>query len=81
MNPPAASPTAVPPWQLPDSYFADWNPLVVNEYIRRLDRENQLSLALAAVDWAADATAPESPLADYLAGIKDDLTQALQLAD
>lgn len=81
MNPPTESPTAVPPWQLPDAYFAAWNPLVVNEYIRRLDRENQLSLALAAVEWAQEKSSPESPLTDYLAGIKDDLTQALQLAE
>ena len=81
MNPPAESPAAVPPWQLPDAYFADWNPPVVNEYIRRLDRENQLSLAIAAVEWAKEKSNAESPIADYLAGIKDDLTQALQLTE
>lgn len=75
------SPTAVPPHDLPDSYFADWNPLVVNEYISRLSREDQISLALAAVSWAADPvrTAPNHPVAACLAGAQDDLTQALQL--
>ena len=50
MTIPAGKPTAIPPWQLPDTYFAEWNPWVVNEYIRRLSRENQISLAVAAVD-------------------------------
>ena len=47
---PAAETPEVPPGQLPDEYFADWNPLMVNEYLRRQPLADQVSLALTAVE-------------------------------
>lgn len=76
---PAAETPEVPPGQLPDEYFADWNPLTVNEYLRRQPLADQVSLALAAVEWTREKADAQDAVSDFLAGDKDDLTQALQL--
>lgn len=76
---PAAETSEVPPGQLPDEYFADWNPLTVNEYPRRQPLAEQGYLGLAAVEWARDKADAQDTVSDFLAGPKNDLTQALQL--
>ena len=68
-----------PPTEIPDSSFADWDPLTVNEFLRRQPADARLSLALAALQWTYDEINKESPAAGLLATAREDLTQALQL--
>ena len=71
-------PANPPAHNLPPEFFKDWNPLTVNEFLRRQSRADQVSIAIAASRWAWQDLPGRHPAADYLALAQDDLTQAMQ---
>ena len=67
------------PAAIPDAYFDNWDPITVNKFLRRQSKEDQLSIAIAALRWAQEGLPADSPAADLLAGAQEEITQALPL--